>query len=59
MPRVKWVSQEIDFMKQFFNNNYFPKVKENTFTLLIILLVKSLQKELHSTDLLYSPILAE
>ena len=42
--------KELDF---FFNIN-FQKEKANTFTLLIILFVKSLQIELHSTNLLLS-----
>jgi len=36
---------------------YFPKEKGNTFTLLIIFIVKSLQKEQNSTnELLWTPI---
>ena len=45
--------QELDFYEAiyFFIIN-FQKEKANTFTLLIILIVKSLQIELHSTNLL-------
>ena len=39
-------------MKHFFFIINFQKEKANTFTLLIILIVKSLQIELHSTNLL-------
>ena len=39
------------FMKHFFISN-FQKEKTNTFTLLIILIVKSLHIEIHSTNLL-------
>ena len=45
--------QELDFYEAiFFFIINFQKEKANTFTLLIILIVKSLQIELHSTNLL-------
>ena len=44
--------QEVDFYEAFFFIINFQKEKANTFTLLIILIVKSLQTELHSTNLL-------
>ena len=45
------IARRLFFMKHFFIIN-FQKEKANTFTLLIILIVKSLQIELHSTNLL-------
>ena len=45
--------QEVDFYEVFFFFIInFQEEKANTFTLLIILIVKSLQIELHSTNLL-------
>ena len=44
--------QELDFYEAFFFSINFLKEKENTLTLLIILIVKRLQIELHSTNLL-------
>jgi hypothetical protein len=45
--------QELDFYEAiFFFNINFQKAKANTFTLLIILIVQSLQRELHTTNLL-------
>ena len=45
--------RELDFYgANFFFIFNFQKEKANTFTLLIILIVKSLQIELHSTNLL-------
>jgi len=47
------LSQEVDFYEAiFFFIINFQKEKANTFKLLIILIVKSLQKELLSTNLL-------
>ena len=48
--------REVDFYEAFFFFIFtFQKEKANTFTLLIILIVKSLQIELHSTNLLLWP----
>ena len=45
--------QELDFYEaNFFFIINFQKEKENTFTFLIVLTMKSLQIELHSTNLL-------
>ena len=47
------LSQKVDFYKtKLFFHYYFQKEKANTFTLLIILIVKNLQIELNSTNLL-------
>ena len=43
---------ELDFYEAILFVINFQKEKENTFTVLIILIVKSLQIELHSTNLL-------
>ena len=51
--RFATLFQGVDFYEAiFFFIINFQKEKANTFTLLIILIVKSLQIELHSTNLL-------
>ena len=54
LAAILHVNAGFDFYeaKEFFLNSFFGKEKGDTFTLLIIFIVKSLQKEQNSTNLL-------